>query len=75
MEWNGRDLNLLLFIPLMWDGIPAENYHFAPTEPNARPQGYKQFPCSTQLSMKFFLPINVTMPTFMSRENSIIGLS
>ena len=37
--------------------------------------------CSTQLSMKFFLFINVKMPTivgiltFISRENSIIGLS
>ena len=37
--------------------------------------------CSTQLSMKFFLLISVKMPTivgiltFMSRKNSIIGLS
>ena len=37
--------------------------------------------CSTQLSMKFFLLINVEMPiivgilTFMSRKNSILGLS
>ena len=36
--------------------------------------------CSTQLSMKFFLLINVKMPTvvgiltFMSRKNSILGL-
>ena len=35
--------------------------------------------CSTQLSMKFFLLINVKMPTvvgiltFMSRKNTIIG--
>ena len=41
----------------------------------------KLIPCSTQLSMKFFLLINVKMPTivgiltFMSRKNSIIGLS
>ena len=41
----------------------------------------KFFPCSTQLSMKFFLFINVKMPTivgiltFMSRKNSIISLS
>ena len=36
------------------------------------------FPCSTQLSMKFFLLINVKMPTiltFMSGKNSIICLS
>ena len=39
----------------------------------------KLFSCSTQLSMKFFLLINVKMPTnvgiltFMSRKNSILG--
>ena len=37
--------------------------------------------CSTQLSMKFFLLINVKMPTFVgiltfiSRKNSILGFS
>ena len=37
--------------------------------------------CSSQLSMKFFLLINVKMPTivgiltFMDRKNSILGLS
>ena len=30
-----------------------------------RPRGYKFFPCSTQLSMKFILLINVTMPTIV----------
>ena len=46
-----------------------------------RPRGYKLFLCSTQLSMKFFLLINVRMPTivgiltFMSSKNSIISLS
>ena len=41
----------------------------------------KLFSCSTQLSMKFFLLINVKMPTivgiltFMSRKNNIVGLS
>ena len=36
--------------------------------------------CSTQLSMKFFLLINLKMPTivgiftFVSRKNSILGL-
>ena len=48
--------------------------------PNYWPRGYKTFSCSTQLSMNFFLPINVKMPTivgiltFMSRKNSILGL-
>ena len=41
----------------------------------------KLFSCSTQLSMEFFLLINVKMPTvvgiltFMSGKNSILGLS
>ena len=41
---------------------------------------YKKISCSTQLSMKFFLLINVKMPTnvgiltFMNRKNSILGL-
>ena len=45
------------------------------------PEVIKLFPCSTQLSMKFFLFINVKMPTivgiliFVSRKNSILGLS
>ena len=46
-----------------------------------RPEVIKLFPYSTQLSMKFFLLINVKMPTivgiltFMSRKNIILGLS
>ena len=45
------------------------------------PRLIKLFSCSTQLSMKFFLLINVKMPaivgilTFMSGKNSILGLS
>ena len=45
------------------------------------PEVIKLFSCSTQLSMKFFLLINVKMPTivgiltFMSRTNSILDLS
>ena len=41
----------------------------------------KKIPCSTQLNMKFFLVINVKMPTvvdiltFMSRKNNIVGLT
>ena len=43
-----------------------------------RPQVIKIISCSTKLSMKLFLLINVKMPTtltFMSREKSILGLS
>ena len=45
------------------------------------PEVIKLFSCSTQLSMKFFLLLNVEMPiivgilTFVSRKNSILGLS
>ena len=45
------------------------------------PEVIKLFSCSIQLSMKFFLLINVKMPTivgiltFMNRKNSILGLS
>ena len=45
------------------------------------PWGYKKFSCSAQLNVKFFLLINVKMPTivgistFMSRKNISIGLS
>ena len=44
------------------------------------PEVIKLFPCSAQLSMKFFLLINVKMPTivgfltFMSWKNNIISL-
>ena len=49
------------------------------TEPG--PEVIKLFSCSTQLSMKLFLLKNIEMPTavgistFMSRKNSILGLS
>ena len=47
----------------------------------AGPEVIKLFSCSTQLSMKFFLLINVKKPTnvgiltFMSGKNSFLGLS
>ena len=58
---------------------PAE-WHVAPRE-DSGPEVIKRYSCSAQLSMKFFLLINVKMPTivgiliFMSRKNSILGLS
>ena len=45
------------------------------------PEVIKVVSCSTQLSMEFFLFINVKMPTivgiltFISRKNTILGLS
>ena len=44
------------------------------------PEVIKPYPCSTQLSMNFFVLINVILPTtvgiltFMSRKNSILVL-
>ena len=56
----------------------TEHWHIFYISPG--PEVIKLFPCSTQLSMKFFPLINVKMPTivgiltFMSRKNSILGL-
>ena len=50
-------------------------------QPRLGPEVMKILSCSIQLSMKFFLLINVKMPTivgiltFISRKNSIIGIS
>ena len=52
------------------------SFRFSP-----RPEVIKLFSCSTQLSIKFFLLINIKMPIivgilrFMSRKNSILSLS
>ena len=52
-----------------------------PLIPQPGPEVIKLFLCSAQLNMKFFLLINVKMPTivgiltFMSVKNSIPGLS
>ena len=51
------------------------------TRSGSGPKIIKLFSCSTELSMKFLLLINVEMPTtvgistFRSRKNSILGLS
>ena len=48
---------------------------------NPGPEVIKLFPCSTQLSIKFFLHINLKMPTIVAiltcvrGKNSILGLS
>ena len=50
-------------------------------ERNPGPEVIKLFLCSTQLSMEFFLLVNVKMPTFVgiltfiSRKNSLLGSS
>ena len=56
---------------------PQQNHKNCKTGPEV----IKLFSCSTQLSMIFFLLINVKMPTivgiltFVNRKNSILGLS
>ena len=65
---------------MMWKKLTqtdCREWKFRPVYPQERPgpEVIKLFPCSTQLSMKFILLINVKMPTivgilrFMSRIN------
>ena len=62
-------------------GDKLENGRVASPERISGPEVIKPFSCSTHLSKTFFLLINVKMPTsvgiltFLSRENSILGLS
>ena len=44
---------------------PLRLYAICWKQCRSRPQGYKTFSCSTQLSMKFILLINVKMPTIV----------
>ena len=59
----------------------CKNYGKENENLNLAPRDMKKKSCSTQLSMIFFLFINVKMPTivgiliFMSRNNCILGLS
>ena len=73
-----------------WQSVCKEYPYARPRPPPAPPPSsrnsipgpdvIKHFSCSTKLSMKYFLPINIKMPTivgnltFMSRKNSILGL-
>ena len=68
------DRNLPFNLKRPCDGILVQHGYIA------GPEVIKLFSCSTQVSMKFFLLINVKMPTivailtFISRKNSILGL-
>ena len=61
-------------------GSTAHNLSLSPLL-HPGPEVIKLYSCSTQLSMKFFLLINVKMPTnvgiltFINGKNSILGLS
>ena len=71
--------HLLFPSPSLWE-TARYRLKYCPKGPLNPKQPTNQ-PCSTQLSMKFFLLINVEMPTivgistFMSRKNNILGLS
>ena len=67
-------MHWLFFKSILWD-FDVEFISFSDG-----PKVIKDFSCSTQLSMKFFLLLNVKMPTvvgilkFMGRKNSISRL-
>ena len=76
VAWTILYVFILPLFSLVCLGIIHNN-----TKENQAPEVIKLFSCSTLLRMKFFLLINVKMPTivgiltFMSRKNSILGLS
>ena len=43
--------------------VNAKYHLIGSNEKDKWPRGYKTFSCSTQLTMKFIMPINVKMPT------------
>ena len=55
--------HLYLFISAPFSLLKTDNACI--TTGVTRPRGYKTFPCSTQLSTKFILLINVKMPTIV----------
>ena len=69
--------NALRFLLLIYEQYTIAAYF----EQRLGPKVIKLFSCSTQLSMNFFLFINVKMPTivgiltFISKKKSILGLS
>ena len=82
---KGNNFHDFLFGPIdnRVSSLKAKDLLLQGEEPTSRsgPEVIKLFSCSTQLSMNFFLLINVKMPTivgiltFMSRKNIILGLS
>ena len=77
---------LIVFLSIVWSkgSYWFRVFHFqmvAAYMKRSGPEVIKLFSCSTQLSMKFFMLINVKMPTiigiltFMNGKNNILGLS
>ena len=82
MNFTSNSLNKLNFS--VWQCVKICWHHdnqCVSCDPVPDPEVIKKISCSTQLSLKFFLLINVKMPTIfgiltvMSRKNSIISLS
>ena len=71
----------LFFLFFFLSLCPMESSLLSQKVLRSGPEVIKLFSCSTQLRTKFFLLINVKMPTivgilrFMSGKNSILGLS
>ena len=87
--WGGGGLNILYWIQTFGPhaGFLTHQHNKQITNkayPYSWPRVIKFFSCSTQMSMEFFLLINVKMPTIvgtivciltlMSRKNSMLGL-
>ena len=77
---NSSSVYLLFIFFLFVFTVPIESSLLSQKVLRSGPEVIKLFSCSTQLSTKFFLLINVKMPTivgilrFMSGKNSILGL-
>ena len=73
MKWRHTDFDTTSYV--CWEFACADRIN-----DKTGPEVIKLFSCSTQLSMKFFLLINVKIPaivgilTFMSGRNSLLSL-
>ena len=78
---SGLINNFQLIRNIRLQGRDVNKEKNTPTGNASGPKVIKLFSCSTQLNMKFFMLINVKMPTivgiltFMSGKNSLLGLS
>ena len=79
--YRGRNVKQQINKKCLLRVICPNSYTFRKVFILSGPEVINLFSCSTQLSMKFFLLINVKMPknvgilTYMSGKNSILGLS
>ena len=77
IRYTGKPKEIQYFVAEVLHRTSRSNFYLS----SPGPEVIKPFSCSTQLSMKFFLLINVKMPTivgiltFMSGKKSILGLS